>query len=102
MKKRLLAFLFAGLLSISAAGCGNSAASQPTGNMTATPTTAVSTNRKSNTKAKDYVLNTSSKKFHNPSCPSVKQMKSENRGDVKAVRADLIEDGYSPCKRCNP
>ncbi len=51
---------------------------------------------------KDYVLNTNTKKFHYPSCKSVKQMSDKNRKDVNAARADIIAEGYVPCKNCNP
>ena len=50
----------------------------------------------------DYVLNTNSKKFHVPSCSSVKQMKDKNREDVKDTRENILNKGYDPCKRCNP
>lgn len=50
----------------------------------------------------DYVLNTNSKKFHVPSCSSVKQMAAKNREDVKDTRENLLNRGYDPCKRCNP
>ena len=49
-----------------------------------------------------YVLNTNSKKFHLPSCDSVRDMKAKNRKDVKWIRDAVIEAGYQPCKRCNP
>ncbi|MEC4175584.1 DNA/RNA non-specific endonuclease [Adlercreutzia sp. R7] len=50
----------------------------------------------------EYVLNTNSKKFHVPSCSSVKQMKDANRQDVKDTRENIVNQGYDPCKRCNP
>lgn len=50
----------------------------------------------------DYVLNTNSKKFHKPSCSSVKQMADKNREDVKDTRENILNRGYDPCKRCNP
>lgn len=49
-----------------------------------------------------YVLNTNTKKFHYPSCSSVKQMSDRNRRDVTESRNELIAEGYSPCKNCNP
>ncbi|MBR2435712.1 MAG: hypothetical protein IKB22_09605 [Lentisphaeria bacterium] len=50
----------------------------------------------------DYVLNTSSKKFHDPSCSSVPTIKEKNREEYSGERAVLIERGFAPCKRCNP
>ncbi len=52
--------------------------------------------------AQEYVLNTNTGKFHEPSCSSVKQMKNKNRQDVKDTRENIINQGYEPCKRCNP
>lgn len=49
-----------------------------------------------------YVLNTGSKKFHDPSCSSVPTIKEKNREEYTGDRAALIERGFSPCKRCNP
>lgn len=50
----------------------------------------------------DYVVNTNTKKFHLPSCSSVKDIKTKNRWDYEGNRDDLITQGYTPCKRCNP
>lgn len=49
-----------------------------------------------------YVCNTNTGKFHYPSCSSVDTIKDSNRLDVTATRDDLINQGYVPCKRCNP
>ena len=50
----------------------------------------------------EYVLNTSSKKFHNPDCSSVKNMADENRENYIGTRDELIAKGYDPCGSCNP
>ena len=50
----------------------------------------------------DYVLNTSSMKFHSPSCRSVKDMKDSNRMDVYMTRDSVIAMGYKPCGNCKP
>ena len=50
----------------------------------------------------DYVINTNTGKFHEPSCSSVKQIKDANRWDFTGTREEVIEMGYEPCKRCNP
>lgn len=47
-----------------------------------------------------YVLNTSSGKFHLPSCSSVEKMDPSNRQDYTGSREDLIAQGYSPCGSC--
>ena len=49
-----------------------------------------------------YVLNTNTKKFHYPNCSSVSAMVDRNRKDVTMSREEIINKGYSPCKRCNP
>lgn len=50
----------------------------------------------------NYVLNTNTKKFHLPSCSSVKDMKDKNKREVSCSRDEVIDMGYVPCKRCNP
>lgn len=51
---------------------------------------------------RDYVLNTNTKKFHYPSCSSVKQMAEKNKEYYTGTRDELIDMGYDPCGRCNP
>lgn len=49
-----------------------------------------------------YVLNMSTKKFHKPSCRSVKKIASKNYGTSSSSRSSLISKGYSPCGICHP
>ena len=49
-----------------------------------------------------YILNTSSKKFHRSDCGSVAQMSDKNKQESDKSREELIEQGYEPCKNCNP
>lgn len=49
-----------------------------------------------------YVLNTNTKRFHDPSCPSVQETKEKNRKDFYGTREEAIEEGYIPCGRCKP
>lgn len=49
-----------------------------------------------------YILNTNTHKFHYPSCGSVKQMKDKNKKEFTGDRQELIDQGYDPCKKCNP
>ena len=51
---------------------------------------------------KDYVLNTSSKKFHEPDCSNAKDMKESNKETFHGTREALIQKGYDPCGKCNP
>ena len=50
----------------------------------------------------DYVLNTSSGKFHYSWCSSVNQMKESNKSYFTGTREEVIQYGYSPCGRCCP
>lgn len=49
-----------------------------------------------------YVLNTHTKKFHFPDCPSVDQMSEKNKEFTDVSRDELIAKGYTACGRCNP
>lgn len=49
-----------------------------------------------------YILNTSSKKFHLPTCSGASSMKKENREEYSGSREDLIAQGYEPCGTCKP
>lgn len=51
---------------------------------------------------KTYILNTSSKKFHDTSCSSGQDTKASNKETYKGTRESLIKQGYAPCGRCNP
>ena len=54
------------------------------------------------TKAREYIVNTNSKKFHLPDCSSVSDIKEKNKKTITAAREDLLADGYEPCGRCHP
>lgn len=51
---------------------------------------------------KDYILNTNTRKFHYPSCPSVDQMNESNKKPYTGTRDEIIAMGYDPCGRCLP
>lgn len=51
---------------------------------------------------KIYILNTNTMKFHNEDCASVKDTKSKNKETYNGTKTWLIDNGYSPCSRCNP
>lgn len=63
---------------------------------------AEQTNTSAQNTESTYILNTSSKKFHYPSCSSVDQIGEKNRQTYNGSRDALISQGYVPCKRCNP
>lgn len=54
------------------------------------------------TEEAEYILNTNTKKFHEPSCSSVEEMAEKNRQAYSGDREELIGMGYEPCKRCKP
>lgn len=49
-----------------------------------------------------YVLNTNTKKFHYSTCSSVRDMAEKNKKETSESRTIIINQGYAPCKRCNP
>lgn len=49
-----------------------------------------------------YVLNRNTKKFHRPDCSSVQDIKPKNKQEFSGNTETLIQQGYSPCKNCNP
>lgn len=49
-----------------------------------------------------YVLNTSSKKFHDPDCAGAARISAQNRQETTASREDLLAQGYTPCGTCQP
>lgn len=49
-----------------------------------------------------YILNTSSRKFHDPSCDSVSKMSDKNKQEYIGSREDLLSMEYSPCGACKP
>lgn len=65
----------------------NTPTAKPTEPTTAKPTQAEVT----------YVLNTSTKVYHRPSCHHVEKIKPENYQESKSVPSD-----YTPCKVCHP
>lgn len=56
----------------------------------------------SDVKARDYVLNTNSRKFHLPGCSSVDRMAEKNKQEFTGTRYELISQSYEPCGNCNP
>jgi energy-coupling factor transporter transmembrane protein EcfT len=51
---------------------------------------------------KDYVLNTSSMKFHYPSCSGAAKIKESNKAYFTGTREEVIQKGYSSCGICHP
>ena len=55
-----------------------------------------------NSEVRLYVLNTNTKKFHYPSCSSVKKIKEKNYSEFEGTREKVIAKGYEPCGNCHP
>lgn len=49
-----------------------------------------------------YILNTNSKKFHDPNCSSISNIKTKNKKETNQTYNELINQGYTPCQICNP
>lgn len=49
-----------------------------------------------------YILNTSSKKFHDPGCSGAATIKEQNKQTYTGSRDDLIAEDYTPCGICKP
>ncbi len=47
-----------------------------------------------------YVLNENTKKFHLESCSSAKDIKEKNKKIYTGTLKELLDMGYSPCKKC--
>lgn len=49
-----------------------------------------------------YILNTSTKKIHYPTCASVKKIDEANKKSTDESKEDLMAQGYTPCGNCKP
>lgn len=47
-----------------------------------------------------FILNTHTKKFHLPDCPSAAQIEEKNKAYTDASRDELMSRGYTACKHC--
>ncbi len=84
-------------------GAGLSAPSQAAGTLASDASDADAEPSKDSVSAvSSYILNTNTKKFHLPSCPSVDRMNPENRAEFTGERSQLLQEGYSPCGQCSP
>ena len=86
--------------SSNAAG-GNKAEAAPSGSSDA-KTSGSSTSSASTAEQQTYILNKRSHKFHRPECDSVQSMSPSNKEEFTGLRQTLIDEGYTPCRSCNP
>lgn len=73
-----------------------------TGDNQAVASSSVTSTSSDEADKKTYIVNTKTKKFHNPDCDGVKKMSSSNKKKYKGTRDSLISNGYSPCQKCKP
>ncbi|MBE6733019.1 MAG: hypothetical protein E7561_03380 [Ruminococcaceae bacterium] len=71
------------------------------GYKTGNPLTEQSDNYYKPSSSDGYFINTSTKKFHLYECTYAKRG-SANGSDTNKSRDQLLNEGYSPCKKCNP
>ena len=50
----------------------------------------------------DYILNTNSKKIHDPDCTRASTIADKNKKEYTGDIDDLLDDGYTKCAVCNP
>lgn len=61
-----------------------------------------SSNTGQSSEEQTYILNKNTKKFHDPDCSGVDDIKKKNKSEFTGTRDELIEEGYEPCGRCRP
>lgn len=86
--------------SSNAAG-GNEAQAAPS-DSSDTKTSSDSSSSANTAEQQTYVLNKRSRKFHRPECDSVQSMSPSNKEEFTGLRQTLIDEGYTPCRSCNP
>ena len=70
----------------------------------ATGESKLAENTQTNTEENDYkyILNTNSKKFHLSTCSNANDINPKNKKESNDIRENIIKNGYTPCKACNP
>lgn len=84
-------FLFAGLSGTSGRSAHELETTQPIGNsIVYVPKTPLEAQQE------PFILNTSTHKFHKPTCRDVPKIAAENRSDVHTSRDNIVAQGYTP------
>lgn len=65
-------------------------------------TSEPATSETNNNSESHYVLNKNSLKVHTTDCPSASKIADNNKEDYYGNLEELIANGYTPCKQCNP
>lgn len=90
-----------GSTSSSSSSSGTNSSSSQNTNASA-PSTSSKSNDSTTPVTQTYIINTNTKKFHLPSCRYVEKISAANYKEVTSTSEELIAEGYSPCKVCNP
>lgn len=92
-----------------AGASGTSGSSDTSSNTQAAPsgssdakTSGDSSSSASTAEQQTYILNKRSHKFHRPECDSMQSMSPSNKEEFTGLRQTLIDEGYTPCRSCNP
>ena len=109
MSQKLICALLALVLLLGMAACGTAAPEptpEPTPDPTPEPTPEPVEDPEGEPAAEEtpapqtFILNTNTKKYHDPSCPSVDEMSEKNKSVYEGTREELESRGYVACKRC--
>lgn len=49
-----------------------------------------------------YILNRNTHKFHYKNCYTIEFMHQENKVYCNDTRENIVNNNYTPCKKCNP
>ena len=85
-----------------AASAGSSAAINGSSSNASSSSNGDNASSNASTTEGSYILNTKSKKFHRPTCSAVDDIAAANKSGYSGSRDELIQEGYAPCKICNP
>lgn len=64
--------------------------------------TNIKTNTQTTSSVATYILNTNSLKIHTPTCSAIQDMAQHNRKEYNGDINNLLNQGYTKCKICNP
>lgn len=81
---------------------GSSSSNTNTASSNTTPEPHAAETPASTVTTYDYVINTSTGKFHYSWCSSVGQMKESNKWYYSGTHDEVVNMGYVPCQRCCP
>jgi len=68
----------------------------------ATGDSSIEEKKNDDTQQSEYVLNKGTKKVHRPDCPHVEEIQEKNKETYVGTFSELMNRGYSGCKKCVP